>query len=124
WENVLLGKTPEITVQGARRLLVSIDTGNVVGLRDRAIIAVLIYTAARAGAVATLCRGSLYHAGDQWMLHFDEKGGKSREIPVRHDLGQMIFEYVDAAGLPDVRKDTPLFRTAFRRTGRLTEHAL
>ena len=47
-----LGWTPEITVQGARTLLHSIDTETVVGLRDRAIVAILIYTAARAGAVA------------------------------------------------------------------------
>ncbi len=121
---VVEGKTPEITVQGARTLLASIHTSNVVGLRDRAIVAVLIYTAARAGAVAALRRANLYHAGDQWMLHFDEKGGKSREIPVRHDLGQMLFDYIDAAGLRDVPKDAPLFRTAYRKTGRLTEHAL
>jgi len=59
--------------------------------------AILIYTASRAGAVATLRRGSFYHAGDQQMLHFDEKGGKSREIPVRHDLEKMIVEYMTAA---------------------------
>jgi integrase/recombinase XerD len=41
------------------------------------------------------------------MLHFDEKGGKSREIPVRHDLEQMIFEYLDAAGLRAASTDTP-----------------
>ena len=121
---VVEGKTPEITIQGARTLLHSIDTSNVVGLRDRAIVAILIYTAARAGATATLKCGSFYHAGDQWMLHFDEKGGKSREIPVRHDLKQMIFEYLDALGRPDVRKDTPLFRTAYKRTGQLTENTL
>ena len=80
------GKTPEITVTGARQLLAGIGTGDMVELRDRAIVAILIYTASRAGAVATLKRGSFYHAGEQRMLHFDEKNGKSREIPVRHDL--------------------------------------
>jgi site-specific recombinase XerD len=54
------------------------------------------------------------------MLHFDEKGGKSREIPVRHDLEQMIFEYIEGAGLRNAQKDTPLFRTAYRKTGQLT----
>lgn len=121
---VVEGKTPEITVQGARALLASIGTGNVVCLRDRAIVALLIYTAARAGAVATLKRGSLYYTGDQWMTHFDEKGGKSREIPVRHDLEQMLFEYVDAAGIRDAAKDTPLFRTAYGKTGRFTLNAM
>ena len=118
------GKTPEITVQGARTLLHSINIGTLVGLRDRAIVALLIYTAARAGAVATLKRGSLYHAGDQWTLHFDEKGGKSRQIPVRHDLERMIFEYMDAAGIRDAANESPLFRTAYRKTYRLTDNAV
>ena len=104
---VVEGKTPEVTVKGARDLLASIKTESVVGLRDRAIVAMLVYTAARAGAVAKLVRDGFYHAGDQWMLHFEEKGGKSREIPVRHDLEQMLFEYLDAAGLRDAPKSSP-----------------
>lgn len=95
-----------------------------VKLRDRAIVAILIYTASRAGAVATLKRGSFYHAGNQRMLHFDEKNDKSREIPVRHDLEKMISEYLDAAGLRTARKDTPLFRTAYKKTGQLTKTAM
>jgi integrase/recombinase XerD len=121
---VVEGKTPEITVTGARQLLAAIGTSGMVELRDRAIVAILIYTASRAGAVATLKRGSFYHAGDQRMLHFDEKNGKSREIPVRHDLEQIIFEYLDAAGLRNARKDTPLFRTALKKTGVLTKNAM
>jgi site-specific recombinase XerD len=121
---VVEGKTPEMTVKGARDLLDSIKTDKVVGLRDRAIIAMLIYTAARAGAVAKLVREGLYHAGDQWMLHFEEKNGKSREIPVRHDLERMIFEYLDKAGLRNAPKASPLFRTAYKKTGRLTENGM
>ncbi len=117
---VVEGKTPEITVKGARTLLASINATNLVGLRDRAVVAILIYTAARAGAVAGLRRDSLYNSGEQWMLHFDEKGGKSREIPVRHDLEQMLFEYIDAAGIGGAGKETPLFRTAHRKSGLLT----
>ena len=41
---VVEGKTPEISVDQARRLLASIDISNVVGLRDRAILATMIYT--------------------------------------------------------------------------------
>jgi site-specific recombinase XerD len=121
---VMEGKTPEITIKDARALLASTDLSTIVGRRDRAIIAILIYTAARAGAVAALPRGGFYHAGEQWMLHFEEKGGKSREIPVRHDLEQMIFEYMDAADIREARNDTPLFRTAYRKTGRLTKNGI
>jgi integrase/recombinase XerD len=121
---VVEGKTPEITVAHARKLLASIGTSNVIELRDRAVIAILIYTAARAGAVAGLRRGNFYHAGEQWMLHFDEKGGKSREIPVRHDLETILFAYIDAAGIRTAPKDAPLFRTALSKTGKLAENAI
>jgi len=121
---VVEGKTPEITVKGARTLLDSIDASTLVGLRDRAVVAILIYTAARAGAVASLRGSSLYNSGEQWLLHFDEKGGKSREIPVRHDLEQMLFEYIDAAGQRKAAGSTPLFRTAYRKSGRLTETSM
>jgi integrase/recombinase XerD len=118
-------KTPEISIQQisiqqARDLLASLDTTHVVGLRDRALLAILVYTSARAGAVAKLKRGNFYQAGAQWLLHFAEKGGKSREIPVRHDLEAIISEYIDRAGLRDAPKDTPLFQSAMKRKRQLT----
>ncbi len=131
------GKTPEIAIEQARKLLQSIrltytvrekgkeprEAVNVVGLRDRAVIAVLIYTAARIGAVATLKMKSLGHDGSQWLLHFAEKGGKAREIPVRHDLEQYLLAWLDAAGLRNAPKDSPLFRSAVGKTRQLTATA-
>jgi integrase/recombinase XerD len=46
---VIEGKTPEITIEEGRTLLASVDIGQVVGLRDREILATLAYTACRAG---------------------------------------------------------------------------
>ena len=102
------GKTPEIGTEQARDLLRSIDASDLVGLRDRAILAVLIYTAARVGAVAKLTLKSLQHDGTQYALRFSEKGGKAREIPVRHDLEQLLLAYIEAAGITE----GPLFRPA------------
>ena len=113
---VIEGKTPEITIEQARRLLSCIDVTNVVGLRDRAIIATLIYTAARVGAVAGLHRADFFDAGDQYCLRFLDKGGKSREIPVRHDLQGFLFDYLDAATLRTAPADSPMFRSVVRRT--------
>ena len=121
---VIEGKTPEITVEQARTLLASVDTAHVVGLRDRAIIAVLIYTAARIGAVSRLRMRDFYDAGDQHCLRFLDKGGKSREIPVRHDLRRFLFEYMDAADLQGAEAASPLFRSTIRRTRQLTENAM
>jgi site-specific recombinase XerD len=124
------GKTPEITIEQARALLAAIHIERkndkdelvplIVGLRDRAIIATLIYTAARAGAVARLRIKDFRHDGSQWTFRFAEKGGKSREIPVRHNLQEYILAYL--ATIPDWQVDNsaPLFRTAIRRTATFT----
>jgi len=122
--HVIEGKTPEITKKQARALLASIDTSNVVGLRDRAIIGTLIYTAARVGAIAKLRRSDLRHDADQWVFRFHEKGGKSRAIPLRHDLQQFLLAYLDAAGLTESPGDAPLFRSAMRKTKRLSDCAM
>ncbi|MDQ3332429.1 MAG: site-specific integrase, partial [Planctomycetota bacterium] len=121
---VVEGKTPHIAVQEARKLLASIETRTVVGLRDRAIVATMIYTACRRGAVAKLRRADFYDSGDQWFYRFAEKGGKSREIPVRHDLQQFVREYIERAGLDGIAKDAALFRTAVRREKRLTTNGM
>jgi site-specific recombinase XerD len=123
-EQVLEGKTPEITIEQARTLLASIDTGNVVGLRDKAILATLAYTICRAGAIAKLRLQDFQQDGTQYVLRFQEKGGKSREIPVRHDLERFILAYLEAAGIARDAKDRPLFRSTRRRTRHLTGNAL
>jgi site-specific recombinase XerD len=123
-EQVIEGKTPEITVEQARTLLRSVDTGHVVGLRDRAILATLAYTACRAGAVTKLRLGDFQHDGTQYVLRFQEKGGKSREIPVRHDLEGFILAYVDAAGLAGEAKDSPLFRASNGRSRKVAAKPL
>jgi len=137
-EQVIEGKTPEITVEHARTLLASIKLSRMVktkegeavevpllvGLRDRAILATLAYTACRAGAVAKLRLQDFQSEGTQYVLRFQEKGGKSREIPVRHDLEGNIRAYLDAAGIEAEAKDRPLFRSTLRRTKQLTGNAL
>lgn len=118
------GRTPQITVEQARRLLTSIKPQSIIDLRDRALVAVLIYTAARAGAVASLRLRDFVQDGSQFVLRFAEKGGKARTIPVRHDLEQFLREYWSAGGFGEAAKDSPLFRTAGRRKGTLSSCAM
>lgn len=114
------GKTPATDPAHARALLHSIQTANAIGLRDRAILATMIYTAARVGAVARLRRRDFYTDGRQHYLRFEEKGGRQRDIPCRHDLQAYIDEYLAAAN-DDTDPDAPLFRAALGRTGQLNE---
>jgi integrase/recombinase XerD len=123
-EQAIEGKTPGITIDQARTLLASIDIRSLIGLRDRAILATLAYTACRGGAVARLRLGDFQSDGVQYVLRFHEKGGKSREIPVRHELEGFIRAYLDAAHIVGRPKDSPLFRTGTGRTKQLTANPM
>jgi site-specific recombinase XerD len=118
------GKTPEITVDQERALLVSIRVDDLAGLRDRAIVAILIYTGARIGAVAGLKVASYTHDGSQSALTFLEKGGKARDIPTRADLDRYLTAYMEAADLPWGSGDSPMFRRLARKSGLLRAHAM
>lgn len=115
------GKTPATDPALARALLRSIATSDVVGLRDRAILATLMYTACRVGAVSKLRLRDFYTDGRQYYLRFDEKGGADRQIPCRHDLQGYIEEYIAAA---PCGPDAPLFRAALGRTLQLSGRPL
>ena len=118
------GWTPEATVEQARQLLASIQTDSVYGLRDRAVLGTLIYTGARVGAIARLRMQDLRDNGNHRSLQFSEKGGKAREIPVRHDLDEWIAAFLDGAGLGEAPQASPLFRAGQRRSSPLTERAM
>lgn len=67
-------------------------------------------------------RRDFYDAGDQHYLHFVDKGGKSRQIPVRHDLKILLTDYfriMRTQGI-DLSDNEHLFSTSSRRTGILS----
>jgi integrase/recombinase XerC len=57
---VRTGKTPVLGALEARQLLDSIDTTTVVGLRDRALIGLLVFTFARIGAALGMTVADVY----------------------------------------------------------------
>ena len=113
------GKTPVLLTDDARALLDSIDTSTLIGLRDRALIAVMTYAFARVSAVVSMRVEDYYPEGKRWWLRLHEKGGKRHEMPAHHKLEVYLDEYISAAGLRDMAK-SPLFRTAIGRTGELS----
>ena len=57
--------------------------------------------------------------GKRWWLRLHEKGGKHHEVPAHHNAEAYLDAYVQAAAIASEPK-TPLFRSANRKTGRLT----
>lgn len=104
------GKSPVLTAEQCRELLDSIDTSRIVGLRDRALIGVMVYSFARVSAVMNMNVGDFYNTGIRWTIRLHEKGGKFHEVPAHHNAVEYVHEYVHAAGIAEEKK-APLFRT-------------
>jgi site-specific recombinase XerD len=127
------GKTPVLTAEEARELLDSIPVMRntagggeperlepaLVGLRDRALIAVMVYSFARVNAVLEMKVRDYFVQGRRGWVRLHEKGGKEHEVPCHHNLELYLDEYIAAAGIAG-DADGPLFRTAAGKTGALT----
>jgi site-specific recombinase XerD len=117
------GRTPILSPEEARQLFESIPTDSLVGLRDRALIGVLIYSFARISAALSMRVEDYFPQGKRWWLRLHEKGGKNHEMPVHHTLEAYLDSYVRTAGIGEDKKG-PLFRAALAKNGRLSERAL
>ena len=98
------GKTPVLTPEEAGDLIDSIaierkttgedgadaDEPALVGLRDRALIAAMVYTFARVGAVLQMKVRDYFVQGRRGWVRLHEKGGKEHEVPCHHNLGNGI----------------------------------
>lgn len=117
------GKTPVLSSEDARVLLGSINTSHVIGLRDRALIGVMVYSFARVSAVVNMRVEDYYRNGKRWWFRLHEKGGKFHEVPVHHAAEWFLDSYLEAAGIADEAK-SPLFRTTRGQSRRLTDRAM
>ena len=114
------GKTPILLPEDARALIKSIPDDNLPGLRDRAIIATMVYSFARVSATLGMDVKDVFPMHHRLWLRLAEKGGKHHEVPCHHNLERYLREYIDAADI----KDGPLFRTLRGRSGQLNEKRL
>jgi site-specific recombinase XerD len=121
--SVSKGSTPVLSSEEATALLTGMDVSSVVGLRDRAIIAVMTYTFARVGAVVALTVEDYYSQKKRWWLRLHEKNGKVNEMPCHHKLQEYLDAYIKAASDADDRKG-PLFRAAVGKTKKLGAGAM
>lgn len=116
------GKTPVLAADEARQLLDSIDLSTLAGLRDRALIGVMVYSFARVSAAVAMNLEDYFSEGKRWWLRFREKGGKRHEVPAHHNAEAYLDAYIEAAKIARDKK-LPLFRT-IDRTGQLTRRPM
>lgn len=122
------GKTPVLTAEQARVLLDSIplakDNGDLLlaGLRDRALIGVMVYSFARVSAATSMRVEDYYQDGKRWWFRFHEKGGKLHMVPAHRNAEKYLDEYLAAAPAIASDKRRRLFRTMVGK--RMTANAM
>ncbi len=115
--SVRKGKTSVLSAEEMGQLLGSIDTSTLIGLRDRALIALMGYTFARVGAAIAMKVEDYYIQKRRGWVRLHEKGGKVNELPCHHNLEQFLDEWLNASGIVN-EPGAPLFPTL--RHGKLT----
>ena len=117
------GKTPVLDPAEARQLIDAIDITTTIGLRDRALIGLMVYSFARIGAAIGMNAEDVNSQNRRLWVRLHEKGGKQHAMPCHHNLEAYLHEYIDGAGLANHPKAL-LFQTYSRATGQLTGNPL
>ncbi len=117
------GKTPVLTAAEAKELIESIDLSTVVGLRDRALIGLMLYSFSRISAVVGMRVGDVFMQGKRTWIRLAEKGGKCHEVPVHHKAEEYLDTYLEAAGIGGAT-NSALWRTTRGRSQQLTSKGM
>ncbi len=82
-----------------RQLLESIDTSEIIGFRDRALIVVMATPLRALSAAGTLRVEDYLQQGAAHGLRLYEKGGKRDEMPCHHSLDGYLDAWIEPAGI-------------------------
>ena len=102
------GKTVGLAPEDCRRLLDAPSELTPLGLRDRALLAVLAYTGCRVGEIVRLKVGDCRYTGGHTVLQILGKGGKERTVPLHPEAVERIATWLAVPNL-----DTNLSATMF-----------
>jgi site-specific recombinase XerC len=98
------GKIPVLDTTEARQLLDSIDISTPAGLRDHALIVLMVFAFARIGAALAMRVEDVYAQNRRIWVRLREKGGKRHEMPCHHSLEEYLHEYLDQTSIDNAPK--------------------
>lgn len=111
------GKTVALSAADCRRLMDAPNPETPLGVRDRAIFAVLAYSACRVGELVRLKVSDFKTTGEHRVLAILGKGGKERAVPLSLEAVEQLKAWMDMAGLV-TDGEGPLFRPVHSARGR------
>lgn len=100
------------SLSDAERLLMAPDVGTLQGVRDAAILALLIGCGMRRSGLAKLNESSLSwyrdeHGSERLVLLVNEKGGRERLIPVPAEASMLVRAYLGHPDLASIDRTLP-----------------
>jgi integrase/recombinase XerC len=117
------GKTPVLDPSEARQLVNAIDTSTAIGLRDRALIGLMLYSFARIGAALSMRVSDVFTQHRRLWVRLHEKGGKLHDMPCHHELELWLDEYIEGVDLRS-NPEGHLFMTFSRETKKPSDRQL
>ena len=79
------------------------------GLRDRALLGVLVYSFARVTAAVSMQVSDYYTQGPRSFFRLRQNGGRYNAVPAHHTAQVYVDAYLEAAGIGEDRRG-PFFR--------------
>ncbi|MBV7326840.1 site-specific integrase [Chloroflexi bacterium TSY] len=113
------GSTPDLSREQIEQLFAEIDKETISGLRNAAMISVMLYSGARVSAVANMKVSDYFGSGDEWYFRLIEKRRKLHIVPAHTEARNYVDRYIETAGIA-YQHDTPLFRK-FTNTLEITD---
>jgi hypothetical protein len=116
------GKTPVLDPAEARQLIDAINTSTIIGLRDRALIGLKVYSFARIGAAIGMRVEDVYQQNRRLWVRLHDKGGKAARHAVPSQSRNLLagrsrrrgpYERSEGISLSDLQ---PRDRPAHRRS--------
>ena len=105
------GKTVGLSPRECRRLLDAPSSESPSGIRDRAVLGVLAYSACRVGELVRMRVGDFRSSGEHRVLNVFGKGGKERIVPLHLEAVERLADWLRTADISEDRAG-PLFRPA------------
>jgi len=112
--------TPILSLDEIQRIIARIPCDTIGGLRDRALIGVMVYAFARISAALNMNVEDVYTKGEDLWIRLHEKRGKLHEMPCHHNLKAWLITYIEETGIAS-DPNGPLFRHLDRQSQKLSE---
>jgi integrase/recombinase XerC len=101
---VKAGKTSVLAPEEARALIDAIEVTTHAGLRDRALIGLMVFSFARIGAALGMKVEDVFTQNCRLWVRLREKGGKPHAMPCHHNLETYLAAYIEGTGIAMIRR--------------------